>query len=393
MQRTLRVTVEFAEALREFESHRAIQRIAGLRAVQAQSDDAIERPVHQHRAVGFCHPGLSPKVLLCVQCAGPRLIRQLSMLNGQYLESEYDAGVNLRTLDLNLLLIFDAVYGERSISKAAQKLHLSQPTVSNALARLRDRLQDPLFERSAGGMLPTARARTLADPIRQALTTLEHGLRGDDPFDFAHAEREFVIALEDYSESVILPGFIHWLAKAAPGVRIRIRAEVSAMVKNELRDGLIDLALDYFPLQGASFSNHCVLTETLMCLSRRDHPDLTGPMTLETYLAMRHIVLGTPSNARPMIDLALSKRGLQRQIAVTVPHFISMPAMVQSSDMICTVPRRMALLYADNFRLKSHPLPVRVPHFPVYLVCHASQTADAGHQWLRKHLVDFCRRL
>jgi len=315
------------------------------------------------------------------------------MLNGQYSESEYDAAVNLRTLDLNLLLIFDAIYGERSISKAARKLHLSQPTVSNSLARLRERLQDPLFERTAGGMLPTARAKTLADPIRQALTTLERGLRGDDCFDFARAEREFVIAVEDYGESVILPGFIQWLAEVAPGVRIRIRAEVSAAIKNELRDGTIDLALDYFPLQEARFSNQCVVTETLMCLSRRDHPGLSERMTLETYLAMRHIVLGTPSNSRPMIDLALSKRGLQRQIAVTVPHFISMPVMVQSTDMVCTLPRRMALLYADNFRLRSHLLPLRVPQFPVYLICHESQAADTGHQWLRSHLAEFCQRL
>jgi DNA-binding transcriptional LysR family regulator len=303
------------------------------------------------------------------------------------------SAVNLRTLDLNLLLVFDAIYGERSISKAARKLHLSQPTVSNALARLRERLEDPLFERSAGGMLPTARARTLADPIRQALTTLERGLRGDDRFDFAHADREFVIAVEDYGESVILPGFIHWLAEVAPGVRIRLRAETSAPIKGELRDGTVDLALDYFPLQEARYHHRCVLTESLMCLSRRDHPGLNERMTLETYLAMRHIVLGTPSNARPMIDLALSKRGLQRRIAVTVPHFISMPVMVQTTDMVCTLPRRMAQLYADNFRLKSHALPLRVPQFPVYLICHESPAADAGHQWLRGHLVEFCQRL
>lgn len=302
-------------------------------------------------------------------------------------------GVNLRTLDLNLLLIFDAIYGERSISKAARKLHLSQPTVSNALGRLRERLQDPLFERTAGGMLPTARAKTLAEPIRQALTTLERGLRGDGEFDFARTDREFVIAVEDYGESVILPGFIQWLAEVAPGLRIRIRAEVSAAVKSELRDGTIDLALDYFPLQEARFSNQCVLTETLMCLSRRDHPALGERMTLDSYLALRHIVLGTPSNSRPMIDLALSKRGLQRRIAVTVPHFISMPVMVQTTDMVCTLPRRMAQLYADNFRLKSHTLPLRVPQFPVYLICHESQAADAGHQWLRGHLAAFCQRL
>jgi len=303
------------------------------------------------------------------------------------------AVVNLRTLDLNLLLIFNAIYGERSISKAALKLHLSQPTVSNALTRLRERLQDPLFERSAGGMLPTARARALADPIRQALTTIERGLRGDDGFDFARAEREFVIAVEDYGESVILPGFIQWLAEVAPGVRIRIRAETSAPIKGELRDGTVDLALDYFPLLEPRYHHHCMLTESLMCLSRRDHPALTERMTLETYLSMRHIVLGTPSNSRPMIDLALSKRGLRRQIAVTVPHFISMPVMVQSTDMVCTLPRRMARLYADNFRLESHVLPLRLPQFPVYLIWHEAQAADAGHQWLRSHLTEFCQRL
>lgn len=315
------------------------------------------------------------------------------MLNGEHSKCKYHSRVNLRNLDLNLLLIFDAVYGERSITKAALKLHLSQPTVSNALARLRERLQDPLFERTANGMLPTARAKALADPIRQALNTLERGLRGDDRFDFARADREFVIAVEDYGESVILPGFIQWLAEVAPGVRVRIRAETSAPIKGELRDGTVDLALDYFPLQEARYQHRCVLTETLMCLSRRDHPGLSERMTLETYLAMRHIVLGTPANARPMIDLALSKRGLQRQIAVTVPHFISMPVMVQSTDMVCTLPRRMAQLYADNFRLKSHPLPLRVPQFPLYLIWHDSQVADAGHRWLRSHLTEYCQRL
>ncbi len=315
------------------------------------------------------------------------------MWNEANSQSKYHSPVNLRNLDLNLLLIFDAVYGERSITKAALKLHLSQPTVSNALARLRERLNDPLFERTAGGMLPTARAKALADPIRQALNTLERGLRGDDRFDFARADREFVIAVEDYGESVILPGFIQWLGEVAPGVRVRIRAETSASLKGELREGTVDLALDYFPLREPRYQHLCLLTETLMCLSRRDHPGLGERLTLESYLEMRHIVLGTPSNARPMIDLALSKRGLQRQIAVTVPHFISMPVMVQSTDMVCTLPRRMALLYADNFRLKSHALPLRVPQFPLYLIWHDSQLSDAGHRWLRNHLAEYCQRL
>lgn len=300
--------------------------------------------------------------------------------------------MNLRSLDLNLLLVFDAVYGERSISRAAERLHLSQPAVSNALARLRVRLEDPLFERSARGMAPTPKARNLADPIRQALNMLERGLRDDDAFDFARSDREFVIAVQDYGEAVILPGFIQWLSGVAPRIRIRIRPESGDPLKAALRDGTVDLAVDYFPLPDAACTSKCVLTETLMSLSRRDHPVLHDRLSLEQYLALHHVVLSGPSNARPMIDLALSKRGLQRHIAITVPHFSSMPLMVQATDMICTLPRRMAQLFADNFRLRLHTVPLRIPQFPVYLIWNQAVDGDAGHRWFRGHLIDFCAR-
>ncbi len=301
--------------------------------------------------------------------------------------------MNLRSLDLNLLLIFDAVYTERSISKAARHLHLSQPTVSNALARLRERLQDPLFERSALGMAPTPRAKTLAEPIRQALAVLERGLRGEGDFDFAHSEREFVVAVEDYGEAVILPRFVDWLQQVAPRIRIRIRPEPSTQLQAELRDGAVDLALDYFALQDPAYRSKCVMTESLLTLSRRDHPLLGERLSLDLYMAMHHVVLAHRGSSQPMIDLALAKRGLARQIAVTVPHFLSMPVMVQTTDLICTLPRRMAHLYADHFRLKSHAVPLRIPQFPVYLIWHQAAEGDAGHQWLRNHLMEFCQRL
>ncbi|TXH45981.1 MAG: LysR family transcriptional regulator [Burkholderiaceae bacterium] len=301
--------------------------------------------------------------------------------------------MNLRSLDLNLLLVFDAVYQEQSISKAAVRLALSQPTVSNALARLRERLGDPLFERTAHGMAPTPRAKTLAEPIRQALLVLERGLRGHEDFDFANSQREFVVAVEDYGETVVLPRFVDWLASVAPGIRIRIRPEPSGQLRGELREGTVDLALDYFALTEPGFHSKCVLTETLLTLSRRGHPEIGERLTLEDYLALRHVVLTPRASTMPMIDLALSKRGLQRRIAVTVPHFLSMPVMVQSSTMLCTLPRRMALLYADFFRLQSHAVPLRIPQFPVYLLWHESAGGDAGHQWFRTHLMEFCERL
>lgn len=301
--------------------------------------------------------------------------------------------MKLRTLDLNLLLVFDAIYAERSISKAALRLHLSQPTVSNALARLRERFGDPLFERSGQGMAPTPRAKTLSEPIRQALGLLEGGLRGDDGFDFASTQREFVVAVEDYGETVVLPRFIDWLGQAAPGIRIRIRPEPGSMLQAELRDGAVDLALDYFPVQGAGFRHQCVMTENLLTLARRDHPQVGERLSLETYLALRHVVLAHRGNSRPMIDLALAKRDLARHIAVTVPHFLSMPVLVQHSDLLATLPRRMALLYADHFRLRAHAVPLRIPQFPIYLLWHANAEADSGHRWLREQLALSCQRL
>jgi DNA-binding transcriptional LysR family regulator len=301
--------------------------------------------------------------------------------------------MNLRSLDLNLLLVFDAIFNERSISKAARKLHLSQPTVSNALARLREALQDPLFERNAQGMLPTARAKLISKPIRQALDVLDRGLRGEDAFNFTQSAREFVIAVEDYGEAIVLPRLLEWLSRVAPNIRIRIRPEPSGQLKAALRDGEVDLALDYFVMREAGFHSKCVLTETLLSLSRQNHPQVGEKLSFDSYLALRHVVLAPRTDAMPMIDLALSKRGLQRHIAVIVPHFLSMPLIVQGSDLICTLPRRMAHLYADHFHLKSHAVPLRIPRFPIYLIWHESAENDAGHQWFRNCLIDSCERL
>jgi DNA-binding transcriptional LysR family regulator len=301
--------------------------------------------------------------------------------------------MNLRSLDLNLLLVFDAIYTERSISKAALRLHLSQPAVSNALARLRKSLGDPLFKRDGQRMSPTPRSKLLREPVCQALDILESGLRSDDSFDFAGSGREFVIAVEDYGETVIMPRLVDKVSKVAPNINISIRPEPSTRLQKEIREGVVDLALDYFAPQEQGFRNKCVLTETLISLTKRDHSGIGERLNLDTYLALHHVVIKPRDNAMPMIDLALTKRGLKRHIAVTVPHFLSMPVIVQSSNMICTLPRRMAYLYADHFPLRVHAVPVRMPKFPVYLIWHDSSDSDPGHIWLRNHLISLCQGL
>lgn len=301
--------------------------------------------------------------------------------------------MNLRSVDLNLLLVFQTIYSERNISKAADKLSLSQPTVSNALARLRQRLGDPLFTRTPDGMVPTARAKTLAEPIRQALNLIEQGLREPDAFDYTQSDRRFVIGVEDYGETVILPRFLDWLAQSAPHLRIQVRPETGGQLGDAMKEGRVDLSLDYFVQRDPSFRNECVLTDGLLTLSRRDHPLVGERLSLEQYLTLRHVALIPRAEAMPMIDLALAKRGLRRHVAVEVPHFLSMPLLVQATEFLCTLPKRMAHLYADHFRLRTHALPLRVPNFPIYLTWHRSADDDPAHFWLRSHLIDFCKRL
>jgi DNA-binding transcriptional LysR family regulator len=301
--------------------------------------------------------------------------------------------MNLRSIDLNLLLVFDTIYSERNISRAAVKLNLSQPTVSNALARLRERLGDPLFTRSPGGMAPTARAKTLAGPIRQSLDLMEHSLRNSDSFDFAQSTRTFVIAVEDYGEAVLLPRFVNWIAQVAPNIQIRIRPEPSDKLSEELRVGAVDFSLDYFAPRDSAFRSECVLTDGLLTLSRVDHPQVKDRLSLESFVELRHIIITPRSGTMPMIDLALAKRGLRRHVAVEVPHFLSMPLLAQSSNMLCTLPKRMAYVYADHFRVKMHAVPLRVPEFPIFMIWHQSVDADPAHEWLRNQLMEFCRRL
>lgn len=302
--------------------------------------------------------------------------------------------MNVQTLDLNLLRVFDAVYAAGSISKAALKLHLSQPAVSNALGRLRRHLDDNLFVRKAQGMTPTPRAHVLIEPVRRALAILDQGLRAESPFDFPHSDRRFVIAAEDYGEAVLMPRFIDWLASSAPSIRIVIRYGRSGSLAQELRDGAVDLALDFFALPLKGYQSQCLLTDSLRTLARQNNREIGLHLDLNTFTRLRHVVLAPPhQQVAPMIDLALRKRNLRRTIAVTVPHFMSMPAIVSASDLVCTMPDRMASLYVSPFQLKAYQTPLRIPNFPVYMIWHDSLEGDEGHRWLRDNLMELAHRL
>lgn len=301
--------------------------------------------------------------------------------------------MNLLSFDLNLLRVFDAIYIERSVSRAAVRLSLSQPAVSNALSRLREAFDDPLFERTAEGMVPTPRAKAIAEPIQRSLDLLRAGLRKRGEFDYRQSSRTFELAVEDYGESAIFPRFFKWLNDVAPDIRVTIQAKPNSQVHSDLRRGKIDLALVYFAPIAPEFRSRRIMTDTLRTVARKNHPDVPDRLNLDTFLKLKHVALIPRSKNTPIVDLTLARQGLERHIAVQVPHFQSMPLIVQTTDMLGTMPKRMAHLYADNFGLQVHQPPLDLPAFPLYLIWHQSADNDVAHTWLRNALTDLCQRL
>jgi len=307
--------------------------------------------------------------------------------------------MNLRNFDLNLLTVFDSIMTERSLSRAAEKLGMSQPAMSNALARLRAALDDQLFVRTARGMVPTQRARQLARPVRQALDLIQAGLRTRRPgetFDATSSTRTFVIAVEDYGETVIMPRFMDWLMQTAPAVQIRIRSEPGKSLIRKLREGRIALATRHGHPNDSELHVQHLLDDEFVSMVRHDHPTVGDTLTLEQYLTLPHVVfgrLGRKGIRNSLVDTELRRLGVKRKIALQVPGFQSMPVIVRNTNFICTMPRRMAQIYADHFQLKKLKTPIDLPPLPLYLVWSKSMDSDPEHEWLRKSFCEICRRL
>lgn len=301
--------------------------------------------------------------------------------------------VNLRNLDLNLLAVFDAIFAEGNLTRASRRLAMSQPAVSNALSRLRVALNDPLFTRTAQGMTPTAKARLMAAPVRQALDLIQNAVRGNTEFDYRLSDRKFTVAVEDYGEAVIMPRFMDWLSQAAPRLKLDIQPLGGDLLNEALKQGEVDLAITYFRIKDREFQNQLLMEEALVSMVRQDHPSVGDVLTLEQYVELPHVILAPRTAEGPVIDRALKKMGLTRRIALQVPHFLSMPLIVKGTDFVCTLPRRMAAVYAENFRLKILKTPVECPGIPIFLVWHQALEADPGHAWLRESLADLSRRV
>ena len=290
--------------------------------------------------------------------------------------------MNVGDIDLNLLHVFAAVHQTGSVSRAAERLGLSQPAASHALTRLRLLLHDPLFVRAPGGVRPTPRAERLAPQVVAALQLLDAALQESDRFDAAKARRRFVLHMSDIGADEFLPLLLRDLAQDAPGVTLEVVQLPADAIGPALEQGRLDLAFGYLPgLAGSEQAT--LLTERYVVLLRRGHPlsrALRGRAALQT---LEFVVVH--SHAVPA--RALQQLGLESRIRLTLPHFMVVPPILEATDLALVLPHRPAARFAARHALQVVEVDLGLPPVPVAMHWHWRHTADPGHRWLRERAL------
>lgn len=297
--------------------------------------------------------------------------------------------LNLRAIDLNLLTIFDAIMVEGQMSKAAERLHMTQPAASHALKRLRQTFDDELFIRTRQGMKPTPRALEIAEPIKEALALVLNTLNADQPFDPALSDRPFKIAFGRYGELILLPQILNKVNEVETAISIHSYLDDQATGIDLVKEGNIDFCFDFVMPEDARL-DFCLFSEQeLVVIARNKHPRLTDSISLEQYFSERHVVMSFGSERRERLQQFMSEQGGTRKILAEVNQYIAAPTVVMQTDGIATVPRQMAEFFLYQNALTVLPLPFEIPALPIYLIWHKGMNRDKGHQWL-KQLIQAC---
>src|SRR5438477_1302518 len=294
--------------------------------------------------------------------------------------------MNVQDLDLNLLRVFDAVLRERGVTAAAGRLGLTQPAVSNALARLRQLLGDPLFVRTASGMEATPFARGVAEPVRQALALIETALAHGPGFEPASATRAFRFYMSDLGQVEFLPPLVERVQRLAPGVRLEAVAVDLEDIADALGSGALDIAVGFLPGLGPPIARRALFRDPYVCLMRADHP--IERLTRKKFLEASHALVTYRAGGHRVVEEALERAGVARRIALRVAHFTVVPMVLERTDLLLTLPARVARVFEKRGRLKSLPPPVPIPPADVGVHWHERHDADPGHRWLREQLLD-----
>ncbi|HEY9642788.1 MAG TPA: LysR family transcriptional regulator [Coleofasciculaceae cyanobacterium] len=300
--------------------------------------------------------------------------------------------INLAAIDLNLLVAFEALFEERSVTAAAQRLHLGQPAMSAALGRLRTLFEDKLFIRIGREMQPTSKALEIAPGILAALQQVRHTLEASQLFDPSSSQRSFAIGSSDYTSYVVLPKLLEFCSKIAPGLDFRVIGFEKDSVGELLEQGVIDVALGVFPSPLPHTNRTALFQERFVGIARQEHPAIVnGTMALEAFAASSHALATIRRDATGEIDKILAGHGLQRRIAVTIPHMLVLPAMIATNDLVATIPYRIATQLATSHHLKPFELPVKTEPWTVSMIWSRLADQDTAQEWLRETLKTACR--
>ena len=297
--------------------------------------------------------------------------------------------MNLTKVDLNLFIVFDAIYTEANLTRAGQIVGITQPAVSNALARLREAFNDPLFMRTAQGMVPTPMAQNIIAPVREALQLLRVSVQESRSFNPAQANKSYRISMTDLSEAVLLPPLFHRLRRLAPNVHIESFLAKRRETTKELAAGRLDFAVDA-PINTDPQVRHVKLFEDrYVCAMRPGHPMAKEKLSLEEYLAQTHIHISTRRSGLGHVDLALGKMGMQRRIALRSQHYLAASLVLEKTDMVMTVPER----FAQRHQMHYIDLPVKdVPPLETHLYWHESTDQDPANRWMREQIIEIALR-
>lgn len=293
------------------------------------------------------------------------------------------------TPDIRQLSIFDEIYKTRSVSRTADSLGLGQPAVSIALSKLRQHFGDPLFVRTSTGMGPTPLGEELVQPIRAALAALDTALGHRSTFAPAESERCFRVCMADISQLVLLPKLWSRLRATAPNVRIEVVPLKDANTTAQLLEtGSADLAISFMPHLEAGFYQQVLFRQHYVVLASADHPRIRNGLSRKRFESEDHVVFTTAGTGHQMIDQELAKQGIHRRIALTIPNFVGAAFVIEHTDLLMIIPRRLAELLRGRGEFSIFPLPFQMPDYAVKQHWHERYHHDPGNRWLRGLILE-----
>jgi DNA-binding transcriptional LysR family regulator len=299
--------------------------------------------------------------------------------------------MNWRAFDLNLLIVFDAVMQDRSVTRAGNRIGLSQPAMSHALNRLRYMLKDELFVRTPDGMVPTPRAELLAQPLRNALSEMQLALE-PAAFEPAASDRRFALAVNNYAAVVLAPPLVAALTAAAPSVRLDLRPSGTLDIVEQLDRGDLDLAVGSLDNPGERFATAPLLEDPFVMVMRRGHPASRRKLNAAAIAALSHLEISSSGEDTRFVDRWLSERGVERRIALRVPYLSAAPILVQS-DLVATLSRRIAQEFVRNHPLQVRQPPYDPPRVRTLMLWHRRLDRQPAHRWLRDVIVSVTKSL